>query len=119
MNPIGILYSPMNETKHTHLPATRSQAAGYIEVFPEFAEGIRGFEGISRRISLYLFHCVDHYKLLVKPFLDDQLRALFAAYALYRPNPVGLSVVHSRPRRGNVLDIEGVDMLDRLPLLDI
>jgi tRNA (Thr-GGU) A37 N-methylase len=115
MKPIGILHSPMRETKHTHLQANSSQAAGYIEVFPEFAEGVRGFKGIS----LYMFHCIDHYKLLVKPLLDDQRRTLFTAYALYRPNPVGLSGVHSRPRRGYVLDKEGADMSDRTPVLDI
>ena len=57
--------------------------------------------------------------LLAKPFLDDQLHGLFATRYPYRPNPIGLSVVQLTVRKGNILEIEGVDMLDGTPLLDI
>jgi tRNA-Thr(GGU) m(6)t(6)A37 methyltransferase TsaA len=57
--------------------------------------------------------------LLVRPFLDGQLRGLFATRYPCRPNPIGLSVVGLRRRRGNVLEVEGIDVLDGTPLLDI
>jgi tRNA (Thr-GGU) A37 N-methylase len=57
--------------------------------------------------------------LRVKPFLDDQQRGLFATRYPCRPNPLGLSVVRLLERRGAILEIEGVDMLDGSPLLDI
>ena len=37
----------------------------------------------------------------------------------YRPNPIGLSVVQLIMRKENNLEIQGVDMLDGTPLLDI
>ena len=59
------------------------------------------------------------FSLLVKPFLDDQLHGVFATRYPYRPNPIGLSVVRLITRKDNILEIEGVDMLDGTPLLDI
>ena len=68
---------------------------------------------------MYVFHESSGYSLLAKPFLDDQLHGLFATRYPYRPNPIGLSVVRLIARQGNTLEIEGVDMLDGTPLLDI
>ena len=59
------------------------------------------------------------YWLLVRPFLDGQRRGLFATRYPCRPNPIGLSVVGLRGRRGNVLEVEGIDVLGGTPLLDI
>jgi len=36
-----------------------------------------------------------------------------------RPNPIGLSLVRLVERRGNVLVVEDLDVLDGTPLLDI
>jgi tRNA-Thr(GGU) m(6)t(6)A37 methyltransferase TsaA len=90
-----------------------------VEVFPEFASGLQDLEEFSHIILLYAFHCSSGYSLQVKPFLDDQLRGLFATRHPCRPNPIGLSVVRLLAYRENILDIEGVDMLDGTPLLDI
>jgi tRNA-Thr(GGU) m(6)t(6)A37 methyltransferase TsaA len=90
-----------------------------VEVFPEFAGGMQDLEEFSHIILLYAFHCSSGYSLQVKPFLDDQLRGLFATRHPCRPNPIGLSVVRLLARRENILDIEGADMLDGTLLLDI
>ena len=119
MKPIGILHSPFTDKNQTPIQSTRSQVSGYVEVFPEFAEGLKDLEGFSHIILLYTFHQSDGYTLQVKPFLDDRLRGLFATRHPCRPNPIGLSIVRLLTRRGNILDVEGVDMLDGTPLLDI
>jgi tRNA (Thr-GGU) A37 N-methylase len=51
--------------------------------------------------------------------LDDQEHGLFATRYPYRPNPLGISTVRLLFRQANVLTIEGVDVLDGTPLLDI
>jgi len=56
---------------------------------------------------------------MVKPFLDDKLKGLFATRAPKRPNQIGLSVVRLLIREGNVLFVEGIDALDGTPLIDI
>jgi tRNA-Thr(GGU) m(6)t(6)A37 methyltransferase TsaA len=57
--------------------------------------------------------------LLVKPYLDDVPRGVFATRSPNRPNPIGLTVVELLERKGNILKVKGIDMLDGTPLLDI
>lgn len=119
MRPIGVIHSPFLAKQETPIQPTRSQARGQVEVYPEFAEGLQDIEGFSHLILLYAFHQSGPYKLRVKPFLDDQLRGLFATRYPSRPNPLGLSIVRLVARQANLLEIEGVDVLDGTPLLDI
>jgi tRNA-Thr(GGU) m(6)t(6)A37 methyltransferase TsaA len=90
-----------------------------VEIYPEFGEGLQDLDGFSHIILLYVFHESTDFSLLVKPFLDDQLRGVFATRYPARPNQVGLSVVKFISQIGPVLQVEGVDMLDGTPLLDI
>jgi tRNA (adenine37-N6)-methyltransferase len=119
MHPIGIIRTPFTEKSQTPIQASRSKAKGGVEVFPEYADGLQDLEGFSHIILLYAFHESTGYSLLVKPFLDDQLRGLFATRYPARPNPIGLSVVRLIARKNNLLQVEGMDMLDGTPLLDI
>jgi tRNA-Thr(GGU) m(6)t(6)A37 methyltransferase TsaA len=119
MRPIGVIHSPFTDTSQTPIQSAMSNAIGRVEVYPEFADGLQDVEGFSHVHLLYVFHCSSGYALRVKPFLDDHMRGLFATRHPCRPNPIGLSVVRLIARRGNVLEIEGVDVLDGTPLLDI
>jgi tRNA (Thr-GGU) A37 N-methylase len=56
---------------------------------------------------------------MVKPFLDDTLRGVFATRAPRRPNAIGLSIVRLLGIEGNTLHIENPDIVDGTPLLDI
>ena len=119
MRPIGIIHSPFTDTSQTPIQSSISEAIGQVEVYSEFTEGLRDIDGFSHLHLLYVFHCSSGYALRVKPFLDDQLRGLFATRHPCRPNSIGLSVVRLLTRRENIIDIEGGDMLDGTPLLDI
>jgi len=119
LDPIGLIHTPFVEKPETPIQASFSQATGRLEVFPEFADGLDDIEGFSHIILIYLFHESSGFQLRVIPFLDDQLRGLFSTRFPSRPNPIGLSVVRLLKREGNFLDIEGVDMLNGTPLLDI
>jgi tRNA-Thr(GGU) m(6)t(6)A37 methyltransferase TsaA len=119
MRPIGVIHSPFQEKEQTPIQPSRSQAKGRVEVYPEFAAGLEDLEGFSHIILLYVFHQSSGFTLRVKPFLDDQQHGLFATRYPKRPNPIGISVVGLARREGNILEIEGVDVLDGTPLLDI
>ncbi|MGB8211944.1 MAG: tRNA (N6-threonylcarbamoyladenosine(37)-N6)-methyltransferase TrmO [Anaerolineales bacterium] len=119
MHPIGVIHSPFTEKSQAPIQASRSQARGVVEIYPEFAPGLQDLEGFSHIFLLYFFYESSGYSLLVKPFLDDQLHGLFATRYPYRPNPIGLSVVRLIARQGQTLEIEGADMLEGTPLLDI
>jgi tRNA-Thr(GGU) m(6)t(6)A37 methyltransferase TsaA len=119
IRPIGIIHSPFTDLAQTPIQATRSQATGKVEVYPEFADGLDGLEEFSHIYLLYLFHRSSGYRLKVQPFLDDHTHGLFATRHPNRPNPIGLSIVRLLKRDGRILDIESVDVVDGTPLLDI
>lgn len=119
MHPIGMIHSLFTDKSQAPIQASLSQARGVVEVYQEYAEGLQDLEGFSHIFLLYAFHESSGYSLLVKPFLDDHLHGLFATRYPARPNPIGMSVVRLTARQGNILEVEGVDMLDGTPLLDI
>lgn len=119
MRPIGVIHSPFTEIEHTPIQAARSQAIGLVEVYPEFAGGLQDIEDLSHIHLFYVFHQASGYELQVRPFLDDREHGIFATRHPHRPNPLGISTVRLLFRQENALTIEGVDVLDGTPLLDI
>jgi tRNA (adenine37-N6)-methyltransferase len=119
MRPIGEIHTPFIDKRDTPIQASRSAATGQVEVYPAYVDGLRDLEGFSHITLLYVFHRSDDYQLSVTPFLDDQERGLFSTRYPARPNPIGLSTVRLLSIHDHVLEIEGVDMLDGTPLLDI
>jgi tRNA-Thr(GGU) m(6)t(6)A37 methyltransferase TsaA len=83
------------------------------------AAGLRDLEGFSHIYLLYHFHQSGPKRLVVKPFLQDIEHGVFATRATCRPNAIGLSIVELVCRKGNILHINNVDILDGTPLLDI
>ncbi|HVN80500.1 MAG TPA: tRNA (N6-threonylcarbamoyladenosine(37)-N6)-methyltransferase TrmO [Terriglobia bacterium] len=118
--PIGVIHSEHVDAEKTPIqPVYAKGCRGWVEIFPEYAEGLRDLEGFSHLYLIYHFHQADAMKLLVKPFLQDQVHGVFATRAPCRPNPIGLSIVELASREDNVLHLRGVDILDGTPLLDI
>ena len=118
--PIGIIRSPFKKPEGTPIqPKAAKGVKGTVEIFPEYEEGLRDIEGFSHVILIYHFHLAKPAKLLVKPFMDENLHGIFATRAPNRPNPIGISVVKLIKRIGCKIQIENVDILDGTPLLDI
>ncbi|MCB2195630.1 MAG: tRNA (N6-threonylcarbamoyladenosine(37)-N6)-methyltransferase TrmO [Bacteroidetes bacterium] len=119
-SPIGIIKTPFS-TKEG-MPIQPSGAAGIkgtIELFNEFVEGLKDLDGFSHIILIYHLHQAKDYKLVVKPFMDNELRGVFSTRAPKRPNAIGLSVVKLNKIEGNILHIENIDVINNTPLLDI
>jgi tRNA-Thr(GGU) m(6)t(6)A37 methyltransferase TsaA len=118
--PIGIIHSSFSRVEQTPVQPYRSRAAGRVELLPEYEPGLRDIEGFSHIILLYFFHQAEPgYELEVIPLLDVVRRGLFATRHPRRPNPIGLSVVRLVRREGRVLHVDGIDVLDGTPLLDV
>ena len=118
--PIGVIHTPFESLRGMPIqPAGAQSAPGDVDVFPEYAEGLRDLDGFSHVILLYHFHQAADPKLVVEPFLDSRSRGVFATRAPTRPNPIGLSVVRLLGIEGATLHVENVDILDKTPLLDI
>ncbi len=120
MNPIGTIHTPYTSREGMPIqPAGGAGIRGTIEVFEEYRAGLKDLEGFSHIILLFVFHRSEGFQLEVVPFMDTELRGLFATRAPRRPNPIGLSVVQLDRIEKGILQIRNVDMLDGTPLLDI
>ena len=120
LKPIGVIHTPWSTPGEApRQGGFAPDSEGRVEVFSEYEEGLKDIEGFSHIILLYCFHLSSGFNLTVKPFLDSHPRGVFATRAPWRPNPIGLTIVHLSRRVGNVLHVKGVDMVDGTPLLDI
>ena len=118
--PIGIIHSPFKEPKGTPIqPAGAEDIDGTVEVFPEYAEGLKDVEGFSHIILIYHFHLSKKSPLKVKPYMDNNAHGVFAMRGPSRPNPIGISIVRLVRIEENILHIRDVDIVDGTPLLDI
>ena len=120
MQPIGIIHSPFTEPAGTPIQAALAEgAAGTVEVFPQFAAGLKDLDGFDRIWLVYPFDRASPAKLVVTPFLDNEPRGVFATRAPCRPNPIGMSAVRLLRIDGCKLRVADLDILDGTPLLDI
>jgi tRNA (adenine37-N6)-methyltransferase len=99
--------------------AFQPDATGTVEVFQEFAAGLKDVCLFSHLILIYHFDRAGDVELIRKPFLDDTPHGIFATRHPCRPNGIGISVVSLLSREGNLLKVCGIDVLDGTPLLDI
>jgi len=118
--PIGVIHSPFTDPADTPIQSIFADGArGAVEVFPEYAAGLKDIDGFSHLILIYHFHLAEGYSLISKPFIGDIEKGIFSIRHPRRPNPIGISIVRLKNVRGNILEICDVDILDGTPLLDI
>lgn len=100
-----------------------------IEILPEYAraEAFRGLEQFSHLWLIFVFHAAlrDKWNPTVRPprLGGNERIGVFASRSMFRPNPVGLSVVQlekiSYDNNRVQLHVRGADLLDKTPILDI
>lgn len=100
-----------------------------IEIHSTFSqdEAFRELENFSHIWVIFIFHAVDNntWKPTVRPprLGGNQRVGVFATRSMFRPNPIGLSVVELKgiERVGEkiTLNIMGGDFLDDTPVVDI
>lgn len=105
--------------------------AGRIEIFKEYEEGLEGIEGFSHIIVLAYLHKVTeeqkkvlkvrHKRLLKLGLSLDELPEIgvFCSDSPHRPVPIALTIVRLLRRKENILYVEGLDLYDGTPVLDI
>ena len=120
MRPVGFVRSPHTDT--SQIPKGRGakhEAEGFIEILPEFEEGLLDIEGFSHLFVIWVFDRAGEASLVGTPPTDDRPHGVFATRSPRRPNPLGLTVVRLLGREGGRLRVAGLDMLDGTPVLDV
>lgn len=110
-------------------PGLIPEATGAIELLPPYDQPntVRGLEDFSHLWVLFVFHEAirESWKATVRPprLGGDRRIGVFASRSPFRPSPIGMSVVRLRNIRCAkakvILDVDGVDILDNTPVLDL
>lgn len=120
LKPIGIIHTPYKDPARVPIQGKfERKKTGRIELFPQYAAGLKDVSGFSHLILIYYFHQAKEEKLIAKPMLEDVPHGIFAIRSPKRPNHIGISIVRLKQVKKNILTFSEVDMLDGTPLLDI
>lgn len=120
IKPIGVIRSPFKELEKMPIqPKGAVGVLGEVVVDVEFADGLCDLSGFSHIYLIYHLHQCQNIKLKVIPFMDVVERGVFATRSPARPNHIGMSIVKLCNIQGNIITVEGIDILNGTPLLDI
>ena len=119
-HPIGVISTPHKEQAGTPIQPTYAQGVqGTVSLFEAYTDAVADLDGFERIWLIYHLDRSKPWTPRVIPYRDTVERGLLATRAPTRPNPIGLSAVRLVSITGRTLQVEGVNMLDGSPLLDI
>jgi tRNA-Thr(GGU) m(6)t(6)A37 methyltransferase TsaA len=90
-----------------------------IEIDPAYAGGLLGLERYSHVVILTWLDGARRDLIVQKPRHAETARGTFALRSPVRPNPVGLHVVRLSGVEESTLILEGIDVLDGTPVIDV
>lgn len=128
--PVGIIHSCFPEKFGIpRQPGLVKEAHATLELLPPYdrTEALEGLEEFSHLWLIFVFHATQQqaWKPTVRPprLGGNKRVGVFASRSMFRPNPLGLSVVEleriDTNARPPCLYLKGVDLLDGTPVLDI
>lgn len=119
VKPIGIVHSSFKTGKEV-INSKTNENVGEIEIFKEYEDGLSDLGGFSHIVVIFWMHKSSFRSLKVQPiYHPEKLRGVFATRHPDRPNPLGITIVELLERKGNILKVKGVDMIDGTPILDV
>jgi tRNA-Thr(GGU) m(6)t(6)A37 methyltransferase TsaA len=112
----------MDETKKRFNASTN--AVSEIVIAKPYWKLLDGIEDYSHLIILYWGHRVPESSRMltrVHPMgsKEKPLKGIFSTCSPARPNPVLMTVVKLHKREENILQVSGLDAIDRTPVIDI
>ena len=129
LRPIGVVHSPYKERHGTPrqsqllaAPVDYQPAIAHIQLFADLIPTIalKDLEGFERIWVIAWMHLNQSWNPTVLPPRGPKIRrGTLATRAPHRPNPIGLSAPKLLRVEGLILEVEGIDLLDQTPILDI
>jgi len=119
LHPIGVLHTELKTPAQCPRQGSITENKGEAEIFPEYAEGLKGLDKCAYVWLLYQFDSPEKVSLTVTPPHLNEQRGLFATRSPHRVNPIGLTLVKVTEVKENRVKFVGADMLDGTGLLDI
>lgn len=129
LQPIGVIESCFKEKfAIPRQPGLCPSAEATLILQPPFdqADAVRGLEQFSHVWLMFIFHetAAQGWRPTVRPpkLGGNQRVGVFATRSTFRPNPIGLSVAKLAgidTRDGVRIHLEGADLLDGTPVVDL
>jgi tRNA-Thr(GGU) m(6)t(6)A37 methyltransferase TsaA len=122
--PIGVVRSPYVERHGTPRQATvGNDELGVIALNPEFRGSLKSLDGFDYVWVLAHMHLQTGKlrRFQIKPPRGDERHGVFATRAPHRPSPISLSALKlvAVDEEKLELTVQGLDLLDGTPVLDI
>ena len=124
----AIVYRPIGvvRSRHEQLPGMPLQPSAdwlghaTVEIDGPYRPALADLEGFSHVWVVAHLHRVVDWEPLVRPFLGDETkRGVFATRSPRRPNPISISLARIARVRRDRVELEGIDLLDDTPVLDL
>jgi tRNA (adenine37-N6)-methyltransferase len=127
LRPIGVVHTKGSDMEVKE----KGDLDGELVIYPEFQEALEGTDGYSHLFVIVYFDRLRAEQigpLRVKPrglvrrgFALEELPSLgvFAVDSPTRPNPIGLTLVRFLRREKNRLFVQGLDLFNDTPILDL
>ncbi|NJL09715.1 MAG: tRNA (N6-threonylcarbamoyladenosine(37)-N6)-methyltransferase TrmO [Calothrix sp. SM1_7_51] len=129
LRPIGVVHSPYKERHGTPRQSEIQSAPSYyqpararIELFSDIVpkEALKDIDGFERIWVIAWLHLNKHWNPTVIPPRGPRVRrGTLATRAPHRPNPIGISAPKLIKIEGLILHVEGIDLIDQTPVIDI
>lgn len=122
VTPIGFVRSPFTEKMQApRQPNTPQAAAGSVELLPgrDFEHALEDLSTFRYIWLLFWFDQAEGWRPKVLPPRSEKRRGVFATRSPHRPNPIGMSLVELKGVQGLLLSVDGLDLLDGTPVIDI
>ncbi len=122
VNPIGFFRSDLKNPYDLPRQPDDSSTVSCIELKTQqnFEQALDHLEQFDRIWVIYHFHHNTSWKpMTLPPRGTDKKIGVFSTRSPYRPNPIGLSCLRLLKIDGLKLWVEGADLMDETPILDI
>lgn len=120
LRPIGVIRTALTTREHSPRQGDAENGEqGSLELYAEYADGIRGLKPGMYLQLLFYFSRSEHKAITARPGGTGVETGVFATRSPDRPNGIGVTKVKLTSIDGSKLYFTGADMLDKSPLLDI
>lgn len=120
--PIGHVRSPFTEKMAA--PRQGTLAVGHLSQIelcddPRLLHAVDGLEQWSHLWVIFCFDRDPRFSPKVQPPRSDRRRGVLATRSPHRPNPIGMTAARLVSCEGALLTLDGLDLLDGTPVLDL
>ena len=119
MEPIGVVHTESNRIPRHW---TLSEVKGTLVIDKKYQEGLKDIQDGQQIVVIFHFHKSPNFTpdmLVQQPPHRDEGLGVFSICSPWRPNPVGMSVLDVLKVEDNVIYVQGLDMCNGTPILDL